>query len=112
MNDTIIVLIIVLSLLNAYALGRLTQWLRDQEHHPRRDPRSPHWVKDAMDDLNAVDTDALMWIRDALLVAEARLDDRRNLVSQIRSGSYKTDQPASARGRYVAESVPGSEEAS
>jgi len=57
----------------------------------------PYWLRSGLDDLSAIDTDMLCWIRDALTVVEGRQEDRRRLMAQIRNGSYREEQPAAPR---------------
>jgi len=61
----------------------------------------PYWLRNGLDDLSAIDTDMLCWIRDALLVIEGRQEDRRHLMAQIRNGSYDEEQPAAPRRTAV-----------
>jgi hypothetical protein len=62
-----------------------------------RGPRLPYKVRSGLDDLSAIDTDTLLIIRDALLVAEARLGDKHKLMAEIRQGKYDPEQPAAPR---------------
>ncbi|HAM40241.1 MAG TPA: hypothetical protein DCP69_02610 [Candidatus Omnitrophica bacterium] len=88
------VTIAVLSMFIAYVLGRVSQWIADTVQ-PKS--RVPYWLRGGLDDLSAIDTDVLLWIRDALMIVEGRLQDQHRLVGQIRRGDYDQEQAAAPR---------------
>lgn len=77
----------------AYLAGRLHEALLDVE----RDRHLSYRVRAGMDDLSAVSTDALLQVRDDLLIIEARLNDHNRIMGEIRQGRYDPEQPASPR---------------
>jgi len=80
------------------ALGRhLQQEFHEGLERAERDGRRPYSLRAGLDDLSAVDTELLMWVRDALLVLDARMGDKSRLMKQIRSGAYDPEQAAAPR---------------
>lgn len=101
------VTIAVLSMFIAYVLGRVSQWIADTVQ-PKS--RVPYWLRGGLDDLSAIDTDVLLWIRDALKIVEGRLQDQHRLVGQIRRGDYEQEQAAAPRrGRASSHPDPRAE---
>lgn len=62
-----------------------------------RERHLPYRLRRGLDDMSAVETDVLLWIRDALTVIEGRQEDGQRLMGQIRNGSYHDEQPAAPR---------------
>ncbi len=92
--------LILLGLIISYCAGRLHQWVLEIEKErsdPGRGKRLPNWLIAGLEDSQANDTDLLLWIRDALMLVEARLQDRMHIVGQIRNGEYHKEQPAARR---------------
>lgn len=81
--------------LGAVAVGLLELQRRVSELE--KGPRLPYKMRSGLDDLSAIDTDTLFMIRDALLVVEARMGDKRKLMAEIRQGRYDAEQPAAQR---------------
>jgi hypothetical protein len=94
MTDLLVAGLVLLALVTAYIAGRLHQALIDVE----RSNHLPYKVRAGLDDLSAVDTDILIWIKDALAVIESRAETRRTLMGQIRNGQYDPEQPAAPKG--------------
>jgi hypothetical protein len=92
-TDFIAAVLFVLGLAMAYVAGRLHQALIDVE----RDRHLPYRLRAGLDDLSAVDTDMLLWIKDALALLESRAETRRTLMGQIRNGEYDPEQAAAPR---------------
>ena len=90
MTEPLVAFLVLLGLVMAYLAGRLHQALLDFE----RDKRMPYRLRAGLDDLSAIDTDALLGLRDALLVIEARLGDKHRLMAEIRNGKYEPEQPS------------------
>ena len=59
----------------------------------------PYRMRNGFEDLSAIDTDVLLWIRDALTVVEGRMQDKQRLMSEIRQGRYEPEQAAAPRRR-------------
>jgi hypothetical protein len=93
MTELTIAALALLGLFVAYIAGRLQQALIDVE----RDRHLPYRLRAGLDDLSAIDTDALLETRDALLVIEARLHDKHRIMAEIRNGRYDPEQSASPR---------------
>jgi len=86
---------LLLALAIAYLLGRLHQIIIEHERERKR--LSNHAIN-GLEDLQALDTEALLRVQDALLITENRLQHRMNLVGQIRNGEYQKNQAAAPRG--------------
>ena len=93
MTDLFVAGLVLLALVTAYIAGRLHQALIDVE----RSNHLPYKVRAGMDDLSAVSTDALLQVRDDLLIIEARLNDHHRIMGEIRQGRYDPEQPAAPR---------------
>lgn len=97
MIEALIVLLIIAFLAIAYGAGRLYQWILLIEQERQQKNRLSNWAIAGLEDVQAIDIDVLLWIRDALMIMEGRIQDRMNLIGQIRSGDYDKDQPAVPR---------------
>ena len=59
--------------------------------------RHPYSLRAGLDDVSAVDTRTLLWIRDALMTIEAEMARKHEIMGQIRNGKYDPEQPGAPR---------------
>lgn len=97
MSDVVVTLFVIVFMAICYGAGRLHQWIIEVEQERQKKKRNPNWMLAGLEDAQAIDTDVLLWIRDALKVVEGRLDDRMHVLGQIRNGEYDKDRPSDAQ---------------